>query len=194
MSIVRRILGSLEARLSQPRLSLWRTLYVNFRLLPFKEAVKLPIFIYGKVRLFILSGKVQFNSTIYRGMVKIGVNGDSFSLFDNSGYIQLADKNSIIDLKELLKCVLMYSSVNIAIGGRVWLMSSTLPYITGYLLGNSNSDNYDRSDLKKLWTLAFIAIISFSIMGNLRSDDQHQHDLQYALLMLHTPLFLLLPP
>lgn len=97
MSIVRRILGSLEARLSQPRLSLWRTLYVNFRLLPFKEAVKLPLFIYGKVRLFILSGKVQFNSTIYRGMVKIGVNGDSFSLFDNSGYIQLADKNSIIE-------------------------------------------------------------------------------------------------
>lgn len=97
MNIFKRLLASLEARLSQPRLSIWRTLYFNFRTLPFSTAIKLPVFIYGPVRLFILIGKVKFENTeIRRGMVKIGVNGDSFSLFDHSGYIQLASSNSLL--------------------------------------------------------------------------------------------------
>lgn len=97
MNILTRILASLEARLSQPRLSLWRTVYFNFRTLPFNEAVNLPIFIYGKVRLFGLNGKVEFENTpVRRGMVKIGINADSFSLFDHSGFIQLGSKDSRI--------------------------------------------------------------------------------------------------
>ena len=95
MNILTRILGSLEARLSQPRLSLWRTIYFNFRVLPFNIAMKFPIYIYGKVKFFMLNGKVQFDCTqIKRGMVKIGINADSFSLFDNSGFIQLGAKDS----------------------------------------------------------------------------------------------------
>lgn len=97
MYIVKRILGSLEARLSQPRLSIWRTLYFNFRTLPFAMAIKLPIFIYGKVRLFILSGEVEFLTTnVYRGMVKIGKNTESFSLFDHSGFIQINEGCKLI--------------------------------------------------------------------------------------------------
>lgn len=97
MNIISRVLGSLEARLNQPRLSLWRTVYFNFRTMPFHTAIKLPVFIYGKVRLFMLNGKVVFeNTAIRRGMVKIGVNGDSFSLFDHTGYVQLGNKESVI--------------------------------------------------------------------------------------------------
>lgn len=95
MNIITRVLGSLEARLNQPRLSLWRTIYFNFRTLAFNEALKFPIFIYGKVRFFMLNGKVRFENTpIRRGMVKIGVNADSFSLFDHSSFIQLGSKDS----------------------------------------------------------------------------------------------------
>lgn len=97
MSLVTRVLGSLEARLNQPRLSLWRTVYFNFRTLPFKDAVRFPVFIYGRVRFFMLNGKVRFEKTpIKRGMVKIGVNADSFALFDHSGFIQLGSKDSRI--------------------------------------------------------------------------------------------------
>lgn len=97
MSILKRILGSLEARLNQPRLSIWRTVYFNFRTLPFNQAIKLPIFVYGKVRFFMLNGSVVIESQeLFRGMIKIGFNGDSFSLFDHSGYIQLASNNSYI--------------------------------------------------------------------------------------------------
>lgn len=97
MYLIRKILGSLEARLSQPWISLWRTVYFNFRTLPFRQAVKFPIFIYGKVRLFGLNGNVRFeNTSIKRGMVKIGINADSFSLFDHSGFVQLGAKSSMI--------------------------------------------------------------------------------------------------
>lgn len=97
MYLLTRILGSLEARLSQPRVSIWRTLYFNFRTLPSKTAIKLPVFIYSKVHLFELNGKIRFENTqIRRGMVKIGINADSFSLSDHSGFVQLGSKKSKI--------------------------------------------------------------------------------------------------
>ncbi len=97
MYIIRRLLGSLEARLNQPWFNLWRTIYFNFRTLPFLQAVKLPIFIYGKVHLFMLNGCVEFENTIVRrGMVKIGINADSFALFDHSGFVQLGSKEAKI--------------------------------------------------------------------------------------------------
>lgn len=91
MSILRRILGSLEARLSQPKVSLWRTVYFNFRTLPFRQAVKFPVYIYSGHKLFILAGKVLINGPISRGMIKIGKNTESFSLCDHSGFIQIND-------------------------------------------------------------------------------------------------------
>lgn len=97
MNIIRRICGSLEAHLNQPKLSLWRTVYFNFRTMPFSMAIKLPVFIYGKVRLWGLNGEVSFENTfIKRGMVKIGINADSFSSFDHSGFVQLGSNNSKI--------------------------------------------------------------------------------------------------
>lgn len=97
MYIIKRILASLEARLSQPRFSFWRTIYFNFRTMPLSVAVKLPIFVYGKVRLLGLNGSVRFDgTTIKTGMVKIGINADSFGLFDHSGFIQLSSNRSIL--------------------------------------------------------------------------------------------------
>lgn len=95
MRLLRKILASLEARLNQPRLSLWRTIYFNFRTMPFRTAIKFPVFIYGKIHLFILAGSVVFEKTsVRRGMVKIGKNLESFSAFDHSGFIQLASSDS----------------------------------------------------------------------------------------------------
>ena len=97
MSIISKICGSLEARLNQPRLRILRTIYFNFRTLPFSQAIKLPVYIYGKVRLYMLNGSIEFRNTeIKRGMVKIGVNADSFNLFDGSGFISLTASNSKI--------------------------------------------------------------------------------------------------
>jgi len=44
-----------------------------------------------------LNGSIIIKSNdIFPGMIKWGINGDSFSLFDHSGYIQLASSNSYI--------------------------------------------------------------------------------------------------
>lgn len=90
MRIISRICASLEARLSQPWLNPWRTVYFCLRTMPLRVAVKLPVFIYGRVRLFGLNGRVEFEGTpVKTGMVKIGINSESFGLFDHSGFVQL---------------------------------------------------------------------------------------------------------
>lgn len=91
MSLIHRVLASLEARLSQPRLSLWRTCYVNCRLLPFSQAIHFPFFIYGRVKLYILTGSVEIKAPINKGMIKIGMNTESFSCFDGSGFLQICN-------------------------------------------------------------------------------------------------------
>ena len=50
-----------------------KTLYFNFKYLPFKEAVKLPVFLSRHVCLKKIKGKVIINSKIRTGMIKIGL-------------------------------------------------------------------------------------------------------------------------
>ena len=56
-----------------------KTLYINFKLLPFGTAIKLPILIKGKCRLDLTKGKVEFNVPIRKGIVKIGHRYETFS-------------------------------------------------------------------------------------------------------------------
>lgn len=72
MQILRRICAKIE-RNSIPGVNWIRTLYFNFRLLPFKQAVKLPVFIYGKPVFNSLSGRIIFTCPIKRGMVKMNI-------------------------------------------------------------------------------------------------------------------------
>lgn len=55
-----------------PNLNLFKTVYVNFKLLPFSQARRLPIFIYHNVKLLGLSGKVILNCEPKRGMFQFG--------------------------------------------------------------------------------------------------------------------------
>ena len=71
MSILSKIASSLEGRLGRPRLSYWRTVWANFRLLPFRQAIKFPIRIYGKVILSCLQGRIEF--THNEGIICIGM-------------------------------------------------------------------------------------------------------------------------
>lgn len=60
----------------------WAIFYFNFKMLPFKQAIKLPFDFYGKVRFVNLQGRVSLTSLrIKTGMVKIGSQGrDMFPL------------------------------------------------------------------------------------------------------------------
>lgn len=55
------------------RVNILKTVYINFKLLPFKQAIKMPIFLYGQVAIHTLSGKVIIDSpSVHRGMIKVG--------------------------------------------------------------------------------------------------------------------------
>jgi len=62
------------------------TVYFNFKMLPFKQAIHLPIDFYSKVKFVNLRGKVILSSScIHRGMVKIGAQGSE--MFPSSTYV-----------------------------------------------------------------------------------------------------------
>lgn len=85
--MIERIISYLETKCSLKKVNLIKTLYINFRVLPFYQALKFPIYIYGKWDLRYLGGNVIINTPIKRGMIKFGVN--------LAGYV-IADKGSIL--------------------------------------------------------------------------------------------------
>ena len=54
------------------RLNIIKTIYFNFKVLPFRQAIKLPFFLYGKIYLWNLSGNIIISGNINTGMIKIG--------------------------------------------------------------------------------------------------------------------------
>lgn len=58
------------------RVSIFKTVYFNFRMLKFRDAVKLPIFIYGKVNFYSLDGEVKIVDPVRTGMIHLGKDLD----------------------------------------------------------------------------------------------------------------------
>lgn len=54
------------------RLNIIKTIYFNFKVLSFRHAIKLPVFLYGKVYLLNLTGNLIIPENINTGMIKIG--------------------------------------------------------------------------------------------------------------------------
>jgi acetyltransferase-like isoleucine patch superfamily enzyme len=68
----------------------WAIVYFNFKMLPFRQAIRFPFDFYYKVRFENLSGRVTLEADdIYRGMIKIGGRGSE--MFSRS--------ESIIDIR-----------------------------------------------------------------------------------------------
>ena len=69
-----------------------KTIYVNFRYLPYKQAVHFPIFIYGKVKIYARSGTIVIEDRIRPGMIHLGMNTDKFSASKGSAVISIIGK------------------------------------------------------------------------------------------------------
>lgn len=52
--------------------NLVKTIWYNFKLLPWRQAVKLPLFIYGRVAFRKTSGKLLIKAEAFPGMIRIG--------------------------------------------------------------------------------------------------------------------------
>lgn len=65
-------------RNSIPRRSLWRTLFFNYYFLPYKQARKLPIYVYGKLKLIHSGGTIEIDcpdEKITKGMIRLNEQG-----------------------------------------------------------------------------------------------------------------------
>jgi len=49
-----------------------KTIFINFKMLPFKQAVKMPMFFYGKIITLELSGKIVIEGDVHPGMIRYG--------------------------------------------------------------------------------------------------------------------------
>lgn len=78
-----------------------------------------------------------------------------------------------LNVKELLKYGILCSTINMAIGGRLWIITSFLPYITAFIYSRKFSKR-DRKSLKKdiRGLLMIVTILAglFSLMGIARED------------------------
>ena len=56
------------------QISLWKTLRFNFRMFPFRDALKLPVILFRNTKINSLKGKVLIDPPLKHGMIKIGRN------------------------------------------------------------------------------------------------------------------------
>lgn len=78
-----------------------------------------------------------------------------------------------LNLKKFFKYALLCSVINLAIGGRLWLITSTLPYIIAFVYARDFSfrnKQSRRKDLKGLISLLGMLAVVFSLMGLARDD------------------------
>ena len=66
-------LNSIEYRLASPWLNVWKTFYVNFRSFNFRDALKLPVLVYGPLRIYRLGKIVLDVPQVEKGIVRIGI-------------------------------------------------------------------------------------------------------------------------
>ncbi len=79
------------------KLNIIKTLIFNFRTMPFHLAIKFPVFLYGKVNLYMLKGKVEFKDCqVKSGMVKMGMNKEYLGIGYGASLFLLREDSRLI--------------------------------------------------------------------------------------------------
>lgn len=83
-----------------------------------------------------------------------------------------------INLKVFFKYVLLCSVINMSIGGRVWIVTSTLPFLIAYFFSRKYSqvdDDIRQTDNKNILCIIILFIFLFSIIGLLRGGSNESN-------------------
>lgn len=73
--------------------NIWKTLYLNFKVFHFSVAWQLPIFVFGKLKIYNLGKIIIDCPVVFPGMIELGRNRDRFkasagsAMIDNSGIL-----------------------------------------------------------------------------------------------------------
>lgn len=80
-----------------------------------------------------------------------------------------------INIKQFLKYAILCSAINISIGGRVWLLTSTLPFLTAFFFSRKYAHIEDwlkNIDRKKIFYIIAIFVSLFAIVGLIRTGSE----------------------
>ena len=94
--IINKIFGKIEYILYRRRVSPLSTFYLNFRTLPISQAIKFPIWVYGRVEFASLNGRIILKcNKIKSGMIKLGRHRDDYTLLSKRQFIRIDTDSSI---------------------------------------------------------------------------------------------------
>lgn len=93
---IKKVINSLIYHWHAPHVNWIKTLFFNFMTLPFKEAMRLPVVIYGPCSIGSIMGQVKLKSTVHYGMLKIGLSDQVRSRHSKS-YISI---DGILEIDE----------------------------------------------------------------------------------------------
>lgn len=115
--------GKIEYLLSINWINPLYTLWLNFRTLPFLKAIFLPIWVYGRPRIYCLSGKIDIEGSIKSGMIVINKNAPGApSLSTVQGEINIFGRIVFRGKAIICSGVKLYSSGELIIGKDVQIM------------------------------------------------------------------------
>ncbi len=96
------------------RFRVFKTLYANFKLLPFRQAIRLPIVIYGNTQLLLDHSSVQFRCKPHFATFVFGRNYDFFHASSSPGLMMMTHGTLIIGgvlvFPRAVHCALMVAS------------------------------------------------------------------------------------
>lgn len=125
MDILNKIFSKLEYWKYKRYVNIMATIYLNLRTLPFKQALKLPLLVYGKVTFASLRGRIIFDCPhVKRGMVKMGRHQDDYILHSKRQLLRL-DKDGSIVVKGYCSIasdfLFKITTGTLVLGDRVWI-------------------------------------------------------------------------
>ena len=111
-SLKERILARVDFYLmgGRRKINIIKTIYINFRCLPFKQAILFPIMCYGPIRFRQLSGKIILKE-MRRGALKIGVDACGYRTKGTTTFTLLKGATMKVD-----GSVLIYQGASVFVG------------------------------------------------------------------------------
>ena len=92
--MIRKILSKIETIVNDNWLNPLLTIYINFCCLPLRQAIKLPIFVYGRPKLFVANGVIEMPDICRKGMVKFNISRRGVT--ENTSHSELRINGKII--------------------------------------------------------------------------------------------------
>ncbi len=139
--IIKKFIKKIFNIIHKNRINWFCTIYANFMLLPIKEAIKLPILIFGNCTIYNPCGRICFNQKVRYGLLKIGLS-DPLRSFYSKSFIHISGTlhlgNNVILRKginlAIYKNAVLILEDNVSIGN-----NSTIACINEIHIGEATS-------------------------------------------------------